>query len=72
MKHWNAEALSNTEIEDRLALSEPGDRLLLQIIRALRVSAEVEVEEAGGVGPDQAVAVIHIDGRRMRITAEPH
>lgn len=63
--------MTDAEVRDSLVPGEPGDDLLLRIIRTLRAETKVEVEEAGGVGPDQAVAVIHIDGQRMRITATP-
>lgn len=58
---------------DMLIPAQPGDRLLIRIIGALvSDGAEVNVLEAGGVGPDTAVAVIEIDGRQMRLTAAPH
>lgn len=58
---------------DMLIPAQPGDRLLIRVIGALvSDGAEVNVLEAGGVGPDTAVAVIEIDGRQMRLTAAPH
>ncbi|MFC9941348.1 hypothetical protein [Nocardiopsis alba] len=58
---------------DMLIPAQPGDRLLIRIIGALvSDGAEVNVLEAGGIGPDTAVAVIEIDGRQMRLTAAPH
>lgn len=57
---------------DLLIPAQPGDRLLIRIITSLiSDGAEVNVLEAGGVGPDTAVAVVMVDGQRMRLTATP-
>lgn len=64
--------MTEDEISDALALGEPGDRLLLTTLAALRASGHsVEVLEVDGIGPDTAAATIEIDGRTMRITAQP-
>jgi len=57
---------------DGLVPGEIGDDMLLRIISALRSDgAEIDVEDAGGAGPYQALAIVTIDGRRVRLTAEP-
>ena len=64
--------MNDTEVRDALAPDEPGDALLLSTLAALRAAGHsLDVLEVDGIGPDEAVAVISIDGRRMRLTAQP-
>ena len=65
-------ALTPAEVQELLALEEPGDQLLAWILRLLAADhPDVVVEDAGGLGPDTALAVVRIDGVSMRITAAP-
>lgn len=57
---------------DMLLPTQAGDRLLIRIVQCLRTDgSEVVITEAGGIGPDTAVAVVEVDGIRMRLTAAP-
>lgn len=67
-----AEPLADAEVRVLLAPGLPGDDLVLRIVAALRADgATVDVEDAGGIGPCQALIIANVDGCRMRVTAQP-
>ena len=68
----NTEGLADAEVRDLLAPGQVGDDTVLRIVAALReAGARVDVEDAGGEGADRALVVAVVDGRRVRLTAEP-
>lgn len=64
--------MTDSEIRQDLAPGEPGDDLVMATVIALRSAGHtVAVEEAGGTGPREAYVVAEVDGRRMKLSAQP-
>lgn len=63
--------MTEAQVREALAVGEDGDDLILHILAVLRGAGDpIEVLDADGVG-NEALAVVRIGGRRMRITAQP-